>query len=69
MGEHGGEIFEGERNGYYVLVWKCVCGAKGKGSATMLQAVNGLRKHCGVPAITQAALKQRAAAAAQRSRW
>jgi hypothetical protein len=51
--EHGGEIVEGERNGVYVLIWECVCGAKGKGSATQLQAINGLRNHCGYPPIRE----------------
>lgn len=69
MGEHGGEIFEGERNGYYVYVWKCVCGAKGRGSVTVLQAENGLRKHCGLPAITRTMLKRHAAARADQRRW
>ena len=48
---HGGEIVEGERNGYYLYIWQCECGAKGKGSPTVRQATNGLRKHCGLPAL------------------
>jgi len=48
---HGGEIGEGERNGYPVWVWQCHCGAKGKGSPDYRAAVNGLRKHCGLPAM------------------
>lgn len=48
---HGGEIFEGERNGYYIYIWKCECGAKGRGSPTPRQALDGLRKHCGLPAL------------------
>lgn len=50
-GEHAAEIVEGERNGVPVLVWECICGAKGKGSGSMRQATNGWRKHVGLPQL------------------
>ena len=49
-GEHGFDLVEGERNGVPVLVWMCICGARGKGTGSMRQAVTGWRKHAGVPA-------------------
>lgn len=47
--EHAAEIVEGERNGVPVLVWECICGAKGKGAGSPRQATNGWRKHARLP--------------------